>query len=354
MKDNLLQNVENYKKDVYINSSNNNNNAIMAENHNEMDTYMKYVNVINQYLLFGIETSKNQNSEYLKYILIKGLFTISHVFKMLLLFTRNLDLTYYHCQKSYSYYIEFIGQIGDDAITYLQLNSKDAALFVYKKTIFDINYEYKKNYYETKAEEKKNKIISTFIDTYNKLIETELTHLKCEQLQLKNGTNINRIHTAVGHINDKLYKLYYSCSLPLFDEYQEQHQKQQQHENAIKFDIDSRELLYKKLTFIKQFCDIIISKKNMYIGGIVNANVENVENAENVENVGDYDYYKDYIKVIEHFIKKIRKVGHVDVNKLEALESLFIIKYFSNDFEEKIKTCNALKFINWIFSPQVE
>ena len=353
MKDNSLQNVENYKKDVYTNiNNNNNNNSIMAENHNEMDTYMKYVNVINQYLLFGIETIKNKNSEYLKYILIKGLFTISHVFKMLLLFTRNLDLTYYHCQKSYSYYIEFIGQIGDDAVTYLQLNSKDAALFVYKKTIFDINHEYKKNYCETKAEEKKNKIISIFIDTYNKLIETELTHLTCEQLQLKNGSIINRIHTAVGHINDKLYKLYYSCSLPLLDKCQEQKQQEKQHSMSF-FDIDNRELLYKKLTFIKQFCDIIISKKNMYIGGIVNANMENVENAENSASVGSCDYYKDYIKVIEHFIKKIRKVGH-DVNVLEALNSLFITKYFSNDFEEKMKMCNPLKFVNWIFSPQVE
>jgi|694.fasta_scaffold80079_3 hypothetical protein len=360
MKDNSLQNIENYKKDVYTNSNNNsnNNNSIMAENHNEMDTYMKYVNVINQYLLFGIETIKNQNLEYLKYILIKGLFTISHVFKMLLLFTRNLDLTYHHCQKSYSYYIEFIGQIGDDAITYLQLNSKDAALFVYKKTIFDINQEYKKNYYETKAEEKKNKIISIFIDTYNKLIETELSHLTCEQLQLKNGTIINKIHTAMGHINDKLYKLYYSCSLPLLDECQGGHQQQQQQQekqHAMHFDIiDNRELLYKKLTYIKQFCDIIISKKNMYIGGVVNANIENMEKPENLANVGDSDYYKDYIKIIEYFIKKIRKVGHVDVNRLEALNSLFTTKYISHDFEEKIKTCNALKFINWIFSLQNE
>jgi hypothetical protein len=351
MKDNSLQNVENYKKDVYTNI---NNNSIISENHNEMDTYMKYVNVINQYLLFGIETIKNKNLEYLKYILIKGLFTISHVFKMLLLFTRNLDLTYYHCQKSYSYYIEFIGQIGDDAVTYLQLNSKDAAFFVYKKTIFDINQEYKKNYYETKAEEKKNKIISIFIDTYNKLIESELTQLTCEQLQLKNGSIINRIHTVVGHINDKLYKLYYSCSLSLLECQEQQKQQEQDKQHAMSFDIDNRELLYKKLTFIKQFCDIIISKKNMHTGGIINANMENVENAENSANVGNCNYYKDYTKVIEFFIKKIRKVGHVDMNILEALNSLFITKYFSHDFEEKIKTCNALKFINWIFSTQNE
>jgi hypothetical protein len=315
MKDNSLQNVENYKKDS--------NDAMVL--YNEMDIYMKYVNVINQYLLFGIETIKNKNPEYLKYILIKGLFTISHVFKMLLLFTQNLDLTYYHCQKSYSYYIEFIGQIGDDAVTYLQLNSKDAALFVYKKTIFDINQEYKKNYYETKTEEIKNKLVSILIETYNKIIETELTQLRTEELELKNGTTINKININVGHINDKLYKLYYSSQTPA------------QLNGGTH--TDNRDLLYNKLMHIKQFCDIIISRKNIHGGEINDCNCEN---------------YKDYIKTIEYFIKKIRKLGPIDATRLESLNSLFIIKYFSHDFEERIKTCNALKFINWIFLPQHE
>ena len=348
MKDNSLQNVENYKK--YSSSANNivtdnasNSNAVVElHTWNEMDTYMKYVNVVNQYLLFGIETIKNQNSEYLKYILIKGLFTISHVFKMLLLFTRNLDLTYYHCQKSYSYYIEFIGQIGDDAVTYLQLNSKDAALFVFKKTIFDINQDYKKNYYETKTEETKNKLVSMFIEIYNKIIETELTHLTPEQLQVKNGTVINKIHTDTGHINDKLYKLYYSyfsnsnvhthASLQMLDETQHLHGIKV---NSGEIDVDStREMLYKKITYIKQFCDVIISRKN--------GNATNEEyHSEN---------YKDYIKLIECFIKKIRKLGQVNVSRLESLDSLFTIKYFSHEFEERLKIHNALKFINWFFS----
>ena len=42
------------------------------------------------------------------------------------------------------YYIEFIEQIGEEGNSFLQLSSKDAMLFVYKKTIFDINIEYKK------------------------------------------------------------------------------------------------------------------------------------------------------------------------------------------------------------------
>lgn len=355
MKDNSLQNVENYKKysssanNIVIDNDNASNSNVVVELHawNEMDTYMKYVNVVNQYLLFGIETIKNQNSEYLKYILIKGLFTISHVFKMLLLFTRNLDLTYYHCQKSYSYYIEFIGQIGDDAVTYLQLNSKDAALFVYKKTIFDINQDYKKNYYETKTEETKNKLVSMFIEIYNKIIETELTHLTHEQLQVKNGTVINKIHTDTGHINDKLYKLYYSyfsnsnahththASLQMLDETQHPHQHGIKLNPGGEVDAESsREMLYKKVTYIKQFCDVIISRKN--------GNSTNEEyHSEN---------YKDYIKLIECFIKKIRKLGQVNASRLESLDSLFTIKYFSHEFEERLKMHNALKFINWFFS----
>ena len=101
MKNNELQNIDNYNKSI---------------TNDEIEIYLKYTHVIAQYLLFGIETIKNHNSEYVKYILNKGLFTISYVFKMLLMYTCNLELAYHHCQKSYSYYIEFIGQIGDDAV----------------------------------------------------------------------------------------------------------------------------------------------------------------------------------------------------------------------------------------------
>ena len=58
---------------------------------------------------------------------------------MLYMYTKNLEITMHHCKKAYCYYVEFIGQIGDDNHSFLQLNSKDATLFVYKKTIFEIN-----------------------------------------------------------------------------------------------------------------------------------------------------------------------------------------------------------------------
>jgi hypothetical protein len=312
MKNNELQNIDNY------------NNCITND---EVDIYIKYTHVIAQYLLFGIETIKNHNSEYVKYILNKGLFTISYVFKMLLMYTCNLELTYHHCQKSYSYYIEFIGQIGDDAVTYLQLNSKDAALFVYKKTIFEIPDQIKTKYYEKNADGKKNKIVSYMIDVYNKLIETEIVQLKPEQL--KTTDCVNKIYTNIGHINSKIYKLYYSNSnftnenainainANANEENQEDKDKEKEMELI-------QDLFFTRLTHIKRFCDILILKK--------------------LSNEDGVDYYKDYIKLIEYFIKKIRKT-----NPSENFDTSLIVKSFSTDFEEKIKLYNPLKFVNWIF-----
>ena len=313
-----LQNVENYNKTI---------------TDNEDEIYLKYTNIIIQYLLLGIEKIKNQNAEYVKYVLIKGVFTISYVFKMLLMYTCNLQLTYHYCQKSYSYYIEFIGQIGDDAVTYLQLNSKDAALFVYKKTIFDISEEVKKKYTEVDVNDKKNKNVSILMDIYNKVIETEITHLTAEQL--KNTEFINRIYTSVGRVNSKLCKLYYSSG-NLDSEGNETPVTNEAPVNEIKnyddSNSDKTNLFFKKIVYIKNFCDIVVLKKT--------ANV-----AINSVNDG-VDYYKDYIKMIEYFTKKMRKINNLP----DAFELQLVRKSFSEQFEEKMKSYNISKFINWIFS----
>ena len=106
--------------------------------------FKTYTSVISEYLLFCSDNVYIQKQRYLKYVLIRGIETLQNVFNILLLYTKNLELVNYHCQKSYYYYVEFIGQIGDDNHSFLQLNSKDATLFVYKKTIFEINNDFKK------------------------------------------------------------------------------------------------------------------------------------------------------------------------------------------------------------------
>ena len=112
----------------------------------------KYCELITEYIFHLCENIIIQNHEYFIFILIRGLNSLKHIFNTLLLYTKNFELTMYHCKKAYLFYVEFIGQIGDDSHSYLQLNSKDATLFIYKKTIFEINNEYRKQFVLKKEE----------------------------------------------------------------------------------------------------------------------------------------------------------------------------------------------------------
>tara|TARA_B100000214_G_scaffold283082_1_gene212685 strand:+ start:377 stop:1186 length:810 start_codon:yes stop_codon:yes gene_type:complete len=125
-----ILNIENYKKNI---------DDSIYEIFNQ---YLKIINKYNETIITSIHVNKH---DYFKYIYLKGIESLTYIFNMLIMYTKNLSLTYYHCEKSLFYYIEFIGQIGDDNHSFLQLSSKDAILFVYKKTIFDINDSYKKN-----------------------------------------------------------------------------------------------------------------------------------------------------------------------------------------------------------------
>ena len=112
---------------------------ILDYNPNEILT--KYNELLNEYLNYFIENNKIKNPNYLKFIVIRGIETITHVFNTILHYTKNLEITYLHCQKAYYYYTEFICQISEDQNVFLQLSSKDAIMYVYKKTIYEINRE---------------------------------------------------------------------------------------------------------------------------------------------------------------------------------------------------------------------
>ena len=97
----------------------------------ESDIFAKYVNLLSEFTSQAQTSIAISNLEYYKYVVIKGIETITHVFRMLLLYTKNIELSYFNCKKALYYYIEFIGQIGEDNHEFLKLTSKDASLFVY-------------------------------------------------------------------------------------------------------------------------------------------------------------------------------------------------------------------------------
>ena len=116
------------------------------------------------------------------------------------MYTRNLDLTIYHCKKAFCYYVEFIGQIGDDNHTYLQLNSKDATLFVYKKTIFEIDNEYRKKFELSEDDKIYMKLLTNIIDIFHEIILTMISkepNLKiCVQTSNTRNSTISSLTTA--------------------------------------------------------------------------------------------------------------------------------------------------------------
>ena len=73
------------------------------------------------------------------FIIIRGLDTITHVFIMMLYYTQHLETVYNYSKKALYLYIEFIEQITFDNNSFLQLSSKDAVIYVYKKTLYEIN-----------------------------------------------------------------------------------------------------------------------------------------------------------------------------------------------------------------------
>jgi len=131
MSANSLQNVDNYKTEY---------DAGITE------IFAKYMGLISIYIGQCVESVLVRDIGYYRYIVFKGLETINHIFSLLLLYTKNITLTTHYVQQSIYYYIEFIGQIGDENHSFLQLNSKDAMLFVYKKSIFEIDSTFKKNF----------------------------------------------------------------------------------------------------------------------------------------------------------------------------------------------------------------
>ena len=151
----------------YILSNSENYNKELSET--SLDVFIKYINLINEYIIQCCENLYVKNINYNRYIIKKGIETLSHIFNILLLYTMNLELTYHHCQKCLFYYIEFIGQTSGEN-NFLQLTLKDSALFVYKKTIFEINNDHKNSFVISEKDNLKVEMINYLIKIYNGLL----------------------------------------------------------------------------------------------------------------------------------------------------------------------------------------
>ena len=134
------------------------------------DSMNIYISISSQCVQYLLKNLKTTNKEYLNFIIERGLATLKHMHNIMFMYTKNSDLLHHHLEKGYLYYVEFVSQIGEDTNSYIKLNSKDATLFVYKKTIYDINQEYRNNMKLSKDNKKYIEKMHLFTDVYNTIL----------------------------------------------------------------------------------------------------------------------------------------------------------------------------------------
>jgi hypothetical protein len=103
-----------------------------------------YLEIFNEYL-FEFKNINLDKYDNINEIITNGFNTISNVFKLILLYSKNIDLASNYSKKAIHIYIEFIKYIDNES-KYFKISITDATLFVNKNTIFNINENMKQNY----------------------------------------------------------------------------------------------------------------------------------------------------------------------------------------------------------------
>jgi len=245
------------------------------------EIFEKYYTLFSEYFIFMFENLQVKNSKFLKFIIQRGLLTVTNVFNFILFYSKNIEMAYYHGQKAFYLYIEYIGQISEEHRTFLQLSSRDATMFVYKKTIFDIHSEFKK---PIKNDEKlllENLENIQFI--LNLLIDNAL-----ENFNFKSNDKENEITSHLKSISQIFQGILNSkCDIEIIKRFIER---------IIMFEIINFEIFYKRIDqFLKRFNELSLKKK--------------ISSKERIkENILSYD--------IEDFLEKDTKFSSLFSNEL--------------------------------------
>lgn len=107
------------------------------------DVVKSFCNLVNFYVSYSIENMNIKDKD----IFYTGLNVVQHIFRIMFLYTKNLELSFYNTQQSIYYFVEYISQITDNNDNiFFNLSIKDAVIYVYTRTIFEIRKQYiKKN-----------------------------------------------------------------------------------------------------------------------------------------------------------------------------------------------------------------
>jgi len=166
LKKNELHNIDNYKDELDVTVN---------------DLTSAYARII-------VEYYKNvANEQYSKFVVLRGVDTLTCVFHHMIYYTRNLSLALSYSEKAYLFYIEFVSQISDAEKLFLRLSSRDAAMYVFNKTIADIKYATDKPTEQTTDKILEFNKTTNLVKTLIMKFETEEVFNNQVKLILENG-----------------------------------------------------------------------------------------------------------------------------------------------------------------------
>lgn len=130
---------------------------------------MKVVSITNYYILYANETSFTDTV-----FTDKGIDVILNVFAMILLYTKNIELTVEYTNNSIYYFIEYVNQISNKNtdFVFVNLTLKDAVLYVYRKSIFELDSDQRKDYVPKMDEHVFFDLVSQFITVYSVILKS--------------------------------------------------------------------------------------------------------------------------------------------------------------------------------------
>ncbi len=352
------------KQKLYINDISNYKNKISAQDVNLF--IRKYYEIICDFINFMYDKKETKDITNVEYTINRGISMIGHIFKFLTIYTKNIDLVAFHTKKAFLYYMEFMGQIGNDSNVFLKLTSKDAILFVYKKTIFDIVNNYKNKENDTPEQVALLKKISNQIDLinnmYNYIFVSRYDEINDVELNIKENEKENEEYYS--NKNTNIQKLDDSSShTEKMMSYSSENIKIKNMDVGVK--INENKIVIapteKQNLNIKKKINIQLKRKFVSICNILNYYVD-IENKDK-KIIDIMNYFidklvrknisaKTFLQMIYLFVKKYYKFLMYDTpDKKKILSNMLNTMKKRENIEDKYISMSSVKYINWLFTP---
>lgn len=154
---------------------NDNDSYYLELNTSHRDIFKNYMQGIYNYTL-AMTKNKEHKTTYYKYIFVKGVEVISHIFMIILYYTKNVKVASYYVETILTQYSELLGHLLKPSIANTNFSCRETCLLLLKNSIYKIMLDKQKQTIytepETKILDNVRYLVNTFNNTMYGIIET--------------------------------------------------------------------------------------------------------------------------------------------------------------------------------------